>query len=262
MRRATTFPNGKAMKNHFVVLAALVAAFCFQAHAATPVNDYCSTNSGTTWTPCVPIGSGTQPVSGTVAATQSGTWTVQPGNTANTTPWLFTGGSQAATYATGGTGYAAYATPTDLLVVKNPVGSGKVVYVVRLSIYIEATASALQQIYYIKRSTVNTGGTSTNPALVAYDSNSPAPVSVLDLYTAAPTLGTAIGTLRVEPRTNSVLAAGGSQIDIYSSSTLGTTVAINQPVTLRAGESLAINYNGAALTAGFAAQWNVEVVER
>lgn len=30
------------------------------------------------------------PVSGTVAATQSGTWTVQPGNTANTTPWLVT----------------------------------------------------------------------------------------------------------------------------------------------------------------------------
>lgn len=36
-------------------------------------------------------GSGTtQPVSGTVSATQSGTWTVQPGNTANTTPWLTT----------------------------------------------------------------------------------------------------------------------------------------------------------------------------
>lgn len=29
-------------------------------------------------------------VTGTVAATQSGTWTVQPGNTANTTPWLAT----------------------------------------------------------------------------------------------------------------------------------------------------------------------------
>jgi hypothetical protein len=37
-----------------------------------------------------PTGSTTQPVSGTVAATQSGTWTVQPGNTANTTPWLIT----------------------------------------------------------------------------------------------------------------------------------------------------------------------------
>jgi hypothetical protein len=33
----------------------------------------------------------TQPVSGTVTATQSGTWTVQPGNTANTTAWLVTG---------------------------------------------------------------------------------------------------------------------------------------------------------------------------
>lgn len=39
-------------------------------------------------------GTGTQRVTiasdstGTVAATQSGTWTVQPGNTANTTPWL------------------------------------------------------------------------------------------------------------------------------------------------------------------------------
>ncbi len=30
---------------------------------------------------------GTQTVSGTVGATQSGTWTVQPGNTANTTAW-------------------------------------------------------------------------------------------------------------------------------------------------------------------------------
>lgn len=35
----------------------------------------------------------TQPVSGTVAATQSGIWTVQPGNTANTTPWLVTDSS-------------------------------------------------------------------------------------------------------------------------------------------------------------------------
>ncbi len=37
-----------------------------------------------------PTGTTIQPVSGTVAATQSGTWTVQPGNTANTTPWLST----------------------------------------------------------------------------------------------------------------------------------------------------------------------------
>jgi hypothetical protein len=46
----------------------------------------------------------TQPVSGTVAATQSGTWTVQPGNTANTTPWLATisQGGNSATVSAGG----------------------------------------------------------------------------------------------------------------------------------------------------------------
>jgi len=32
----------------------------------------------------------TQPVSGTITANQGGTWTMQPGNTANTTPWLAT----------------------------------------------------------------------------------------------------------------------------------------------------------------------------
>ena len=41
----------------------------------------------------LPIGDagGSLTVDGTVAATQSGTWTVQPGNTANTTAWLVTG---------------------------------------------------------------------------------------------------------------------------------------------------------------------------
>lgn len=51
-----------------------------------------------------PTGSTAQPVSGTVAATQSGTWTVQPGNTANTTPWLTTinqGGNTATVSAAG-----------------------------------------------------------------------------------------------------------------------------------------------------------------
>lgn len=49
-------------------------------------------------------GTATNPfvVSGTVNAVQSGTWTMQPGNTANTTPWLFSisqGGNTAAVNA-------------------------------------------------------------------------------------------------------------------------------------------------------------------
>jgi len=45
-----------------------------------------------------------QPTPGTVLARQAGTWTVQPGNTANTTPWLTTiqQGGNAATVSAGG----------------------------------------------------------------------------------------------------------------------------------------------------------------
>lgn len=73
-------------------------------------------------------GSGvTQPVSGTVAATQSGTWTVQPGNTANTTPWLTTinqGGNSAAVKAAS---TSANATDPALVVAVSPNGTVKVV---------------------------------------------------------------------------------------------------------------------------------------
>lgn len=43
----------------------------------------------------------TQPVSGTVSAAQSGTWTVQPGNTANTTAWLVDQTTATATFQDG-----------------------------------------------------------------------------------------------------------------------------------------------------------------
>jgi hypothetical protein len=44
-----------------------------------------------------------QPIIGTIAATQSGTWIMQPGNTANTTAWLATinqGGNSATVTST------------------------------------------------------------------------------------------------------------------------------------------------------------------
>jgi len=55
-------------------------------------------------------GSGvTQPVSGTVTANQGGTWTVQPGNTANTTPWLV----QSVPATSGGLGFPFSASLTS-----------------------------------------------------------------------------------------------------------------------------------------------------
>ncbi len=78
--------------------------------ATQPVSGTVTANAGT----------GTFTVSGTVAATQSGTWTVQPGNTANTTPWLATinqGGNSAAVKAAS---TAAIATDPALVVAISP----------------------------------------------------------------------------------------------------------------------------------------------
>lgn len=70
-------------------------------------------------------GAGSLTVDGTVAATQSGTWTVQPGNTANTTAWKVdgsavtqpvsdAGGSLTVDYATTGSGTATGALRVEL----------------------------------------------------------------------------------------------------------------------------------------------------
>lgn len=60
--------------------------------AGTPSADVISVQGVTSMTPLKVDGSGaTQPISGTVTANQGGTWTVQPGNTANTTAWKVDG---------------------------------------------------------------------------------------------------------------------------------------------------------------------------
>jgi hypothetical protein len=47
--------------------------------------------SGTFWQATQPVSLTSTTITGTVASTQSGTWTVQPGNTANTTAWKVDG---------------------------------------------------------------------------------------------------------------------------------------------------------------------------
>lgn len=60
----------------------------------------------------------------TAPVTQSGTWTVQPGNTANTTPWLFTGSGSAATPATGVLSAQGFVADDAAAGVTNPLAVG------------------------------------------------------------------------------------------------------------------------------------------
>lgn len=93
---ASALPTGAATETTLAAASAKLPATLGQkAMAASLAVAIASDQSA------VPV-SGSVTVSGTVAATQSGTWTVQPGNTQNTTPWLATisaGGNAAAVSA-------------------------------------------------------------------------------------------------------------------------------------------------------------------
>jgi hypothetical protein len=73
--------------------------------------------SGTFW-------QATQPVSGSVAATQVGTWTVQPGNTANTTAWKVDGSGVTQPISGTVTANAGTNTSTAALAAATPVDAG------------------------------------------------------------------------------------------------------------------------------------------
>lgn len=60
------------------------------AQPGVDIGDVTVNNAGGASAVNIQDGGNSITVDGTVAATQSGTWTVQPGNTANTTPWLTT----------------------------------------------------------------------------------------------------------------------------------------------------------------------------
>lgn len=101
------------MKKIILILALSFLPTLAQAQSQrNPCYNSASTSNPTNQN-CIPVGtntplpvtgtftpSGTQTVTGTVAATQSGTWTVQPGNTANTTPWLVQSAGQSFTNIT------------------------------------------------------------------------------------------------------------------------------------------------------------------
>lgn len=85
--------TANAGSGNFTVIQATGSNLHAVLDAGTAVIGHVVTDSGSTSTVTQATGTNLHTVvdSGAVSATQSGTWTVQPGNTANTTPWLVQG---------------------------------------------------------------------------------------------------------------------------------------------------------------------------
>lgn len=214
-----------------------------------------------TWN--VGAGTNTSAVFNTVAANflaqvaQSGTWTVQPGNTPNTAPWLISQTLATKTlYSAATNNLTPPATPTDIVTI---TGSGtKTIRVLAIELFPTQTLSGTNTFFIVKRSTANSAGTSTTPTIVAHDSNNAAATAVVRQYTANPTLGTTVGTVLVAKVTTPApggLVGEGFMFDF-------TRSGFDSGLVLRGtGEVLALNFNGAALPGGLNINANVIFLE-
>lgn len=159
-----------------------------------------------------------------------------------------------ATYSVAVIGFTPAATATDFW---NITGSGtKTVRVLYLRVSGTATSASTSDLQLIKRTTANTGGTPTTATLGQNDSNDAAPTAVVSTYGANPTTGSAAGVLRAVKM--NLAAAAGPQVYL----TWDFTTHNDKGLVLRGtGQSLNLNWNGAAVPAGTSLDIEVEWTE-
>lgn len=158
--------------------------------------------------------------------------------------------SGAASYSAVVTGYTAYATPTDTVCLSG--SSSKLVIISALTMLQHSTSATLLPVFWIKRSTLNTGGTSATATGVPADSADSAATATLTYWTAAPTLGTTVGTYSMTDSTTTTLTATAASPSFTNNVAAANLVTYTKPVVLRnANESLCVNFAGAALPGGY-----------
>lgn len=152
-----------------------------------------------------------------------------------------------------------FTTATSATDILNFKGSGTKTVYIRKIVWRQATVSysGTHQVYLLKRSTANSGGTSSALTAVPLDSNFASATASGVYYTANPTTGTSVGTI-----SNCMLVSGGviwpGTIYTLFDSTKG-----GSPIVLRGtSESISVNYNGVTDAIGTSATVDIEWSEK
>lgn len=150
--------------------------------------------------------------------------------------------------------FTAANTATDIFTING--SATKTVRVLRIGISATQTTSSEIALILLKRSTANTGGTSSTLTNVSYDSTNAAATASVKSYTANPTaLGTLVGNLRNIKFSIPVVAIGGNasaQTELVESFGNGP----GQALVLRGtAESLAVNLNSATVSGNSFSIW-------
>lgn len=153
------------------------------------------------------------------------------------------------TYGASIIGLVPAATPTDIFEIAG--SATRTIRLSRIRFTGTRTASTTSDTIIVKRSTANTGGTSTLPTVVPYDSASPVGSAVVKAYTANPTLGTLVGNIKADRQFLNIAGTGSSDVREYDFGFNNT-----QHLTLRGvAETLAINLNGVTMAGGLLDIW-------
>lgn len=136
---------------------------------------------------------------------------------------------------------APAATPTDVLEIVG--AANKTIEILQIDVTGVIGTSNGIPMDLIKRSTANTGGSSTNATIVPASSADPASSATVKQYTANPSLGTAVGTVKSYNFT--ILSATSTTHRLINS-----FISNNEPfqplTLLAANETLCVNLKGVA----------------
>lgn len=152
-------------------------------------------------------------------------------------------GSAAATYSSSFNVTAA-ASATDIATLSG--SATKTIYITKVIISGVQTTASLNDILLVKRSTADTGGTSTAQTVVPHDSADAAASGIVLAYTANPAaLGTLVGSFR------------RGYVPVSSAATVVPAIVVfdfgdkGKPIVLRGiAQQIAINLNGVTLVGG------------
>lgn len=148
------------------------------------------------------------------------------------------------TYSAAITGLAVAAAATDIFTLTG--SATKTIKVRAVHVSATRTADAKTDLVMLKRSTANSGGTSTTPTRVPHDSTNTAATGVVNAYTANPVVGTLVGIIR--SRKQYIPVAASSALESEASYVFGSAES-TQGITLRGtGEVFAVNLNGQTIT--------------
>jgi len=138
-------------------------------------------------------------------------------------------------------------TPTDILTLSG--SASKTIRITKIIFTSTQTTAGINNWLIVKRSALNSGGTSSTPTIIPSDSTNPGATAVPVLYSVNPTsLGASVGNVQVQKilsPTPSATTSNDPKIFDFTNS------GVDQGIVLRtASELLALNFAGAALPTG------------